>query len=167
MTGGDIASIFQGAIVTITLSLIGILIGLPIGLGLALLRWANVPVVARIVAVYVSMLRATPLVTLLLLLFFALPNIGIPINPISAAITALVRAYRMTSSASDALTDEQAGELRMLHRLRKAFRGRYDGQAPRRRLRSSRKPLYPWEVFSAPLPSSPVPATPTIPDPLP
>jgi His/Glu/Gln/Arg/opine family amino acid ABC transporter permease subunit len=90
MSGGDIASIFQGAAVTITLSLIGILIGLPIGLGLALLRWANVPVIAPIVAVYVSMLRATPLVTLLLLLFFALPNIGVPINPISAAITALV-----------------------------------------------------------------------------
>ena len=90
MSVGDIASIFQGAAVTIILSLIGILIGLPIGLGLALLRWADVPIIARIVAVYVSMLRATPLVTLLLLLFFALPNIGIPINPISAAITALV-----------------------------------------------------------------------------
>jgi His/Glu/Gln/Arg/opine family amino acid ABC transporter permease subunit len=90
MSGGDIASIFQGAVVTITLSLIGILIGLPIGLGLALLRWANVPVIAPIVTVYVSILRATPLVTLLLLLFFALPNIGVPINPISAAILALV-----------------------------------------------------------------------------
>jgi His/Glu/Gln/Arg/opine family amino acid ABC transporter permease subunit len=90
MTGGDIAAIFQGAIVTVTLSLIGILIGLPIGLGLALLRWANVPFFAGIVALYVSVLRATPLVTLLLLLFFALPNIGVPINPISAAILALV-----------------------------------------------------------------------------
>src|SRR6202043_2199058 len=90
MNGGDIAAIFQGAIVTVTLSLIGILIGLPIGLGLALIRWANVPVVAGIVTLYVSMLRATPLVTLLLLLFFALPNIGVPINPISAAILALV-----------------------------------------------------------------------------
>jgi His/Glu/Gln/Arg/opine family amino acid ABC transporter permease subunit len=90
MSVGDIASIFQGAAVTIILSLIGILIGLPIGLGLALLRWADVPIIARIVAVYVSMLRATPLVTLLLLLFFALPNIGVPINPISAAILALV-----------------------------------------------------------------------------
>jgi His/Glu/Gln/Arg/opine family amino acid ABC transporter permease subunit len=90
MNGGDIAAIFQGAIVTVTLSLIGILIGLPIGLGLALLRWANVPVVAGIVTLYVSVLRATPLVTLLLLLFFALPNVGVPINPISAAILALV-----------------------------------------------------------------------------
>ena len=90
MSGADIASIFQGAVVTIILSLVGILIGLPIGLGLALIRWANVPVIARIVAVYVSISRATPLVTLLLLLFFALPNIGVPLNPISAAILALV-----------------------------------------------------------------------------
>jgi His/Glu/Gln/Arg/opine family amino acid ABC transporter permease subunit len=90
MSGGDIAAIFGGALVTVSLSLIGILIGLPIGLGLALLRWANVPIVARIVTLYVSVLRATPLVTLLLLLFFALPNIGIPIDPISAAILALV-----------------------------------------------------------------------------
>jgi His/Glu/Gln/Arg/opine family amino acid ABC transporter permease subunit len=90
MTAGDIASIFQGAIVTVTLSVVGILIGLPIGLGLALIRWANVPIASRMVALYVSVSRATPLVTLLLLLFFALPNIGVPINPISAAILALV-----------------------------------------------------------------------------
>jgi His/Glu/Gln/Arg/opine family amino acid ABC transporter permease subunit len=90
MSGGDVLAILQGAVVTVTLSLIGILIGLPIGLALAVLRWANVPVIARIVTVYVSILRATPLVTLLLLLFFALPNIGIAIGPISAAILALV-----------------------------------------------------------------------------
>ena len=90
MSGGDVLAIFQGAVVTVTLSLIGILIGLPIGLALAVLRWADVPVLAWIVTVYVSILRATPLVTLLLLLFFALPNIGIAIGPVSAAILALV-----------------------------------------------------------------------------
>src|SRR5580658_8828470 len=90
MSAGDVLAILRGAVVTVTLSLTGILIGLPIGLGLAVLRWADVPILARIVAVYVSMLRATPLVTLLLLLFFALPNIGIEIDPISAAILALV-----------------------------------------------------------------------------
>jgi len=90
MSASDVLAILQGAVVTVTLSLAGILIGLPIGLALAVLRWADVPVVARMVAVYVSILRATPLVTLLLLLFFALPNIGIAIGPISAAILALV-----------------------------------------------------------------------------
>ena len=90
MSWGDLLAILQGAVVTVTLSLIGILIGLPIGLALAVLRWADVPVIARVVAVYVSILRATPLVTLLLLLFFALPNIGIAIGPVSAGILALV-----------------------------------------------------------------------------
>lgn len=90
MTAGDIAAFAQGAVVTVTLSFVGILIGLPIGLSLALIRWANVPVAAWVVALYVSVLRATPLVTLLLLLFFALPNIGVPIDPYSAAILALV-----------------------------------------------------------------------------
>ena len=90
MSGADLLAMLQGAVVTVTLSLAGILIGSPIGLALAVLRWADVPIVARLVAVYVSILRATPLVTLLLLLFFALPNIGIAIDPISAAILALV-----------------------------------------------------------------------------
>ena len=90
MSAGDIAAFAQGAVVTVTLSFAGILIGLPIGLSLALIRWANVPLAAWVVALYVSVLRATPLVTLLLLLFFALPNISVPINPISAAILALV-----------------------------------------------------------------------------
>jgi len=90
MSAADFLTILQGAVVTVTLSLAGILIGSPIGLALAVLRWADVPVAARVVAVYVSILRATPLVTLLLLLFFALPNIGIAIDPISAAILALV-----------------------------------------------------------------------------
>jgi His/Glu/Gln/Arg/opine family amino acid ABC transporter permease subunit len=90
MSTADILAILAGAVVTVTLSLTGIVIGLPIGLALALLRWADVPLAARVVAVYVSLLRATPLVTLLLLLFFALPNVGIAIGPISAAILALV-----------------------------------------------------------------------------
>src|SRR6201989_2937663 len=90
MSGSDIVAIRQGALVTVTLSFVGILLGLPIGLGLAIVRWADTPVLARLVALYVSILRATPLVTLLLLLFFALPNVGVPIGSISAAILALV-----------------------------------------------------------------------------
>src|ERR1700689_1102937 len=90
MSWGDLLAILQGAVVTVLLSLAGILIGSPIGLALAVVRWADVPIAARVVAVYVSILRATPLVTLLLLLFFALPNIGIAVDPISAAILGLV-----------------------------------------------------------------------------
>ena len=90
MSAADILTILQGAVTTATLSFLGILLGLPLGLLLADTRWAAIPVVAQVVTIYVSILRATPLVTLLLLLFFALPNVGIPIGAVSAAVTALV-----------------------------------------------------------------------------
>jgi His/Glu/Gln/Arg/opine family amino acid ABC transporter permease subunit len=89
MSAADIFAILQGAVTTASLSCVAIFLGLPLGLLLALMRWANIPILAPTVAVYVSILRATPLVTLLLLLFFALPNIGVPIGAISAAIVAL------------------------------------------------------------------------------
>ncbi|MEY8875586.1 MAG: amino acid ABC transporter permease [Leptothrix sp. (in: b-proteobacteria)] len=89
MSTADLLAIGQGAWTTLWLSAAGIALGCPIGLGLALLRWARVPVVARAVAVYVSLLRATPLVTLVLLLFFALPNLGIGVGPIAAGVLAL------------------------------------------------------------------------------
>ena len=89
MSAADILAVLQGAVTTVWLSCVGILLGLPLGLLLAVTRWARVPVVAPLVMVYVSILRATPLVTLLLLLFFALPNVGVPIGAVSAAIVAL------------------------------------------------------------------------------
>jgi len=85
----DYISLLQGAAVTISLSLTGIVLGVPLGLALALVRWARVPVLARAVAFYVSVLRATPMVTFALLVFFAMPNIGVPIDPVPAAILAL------------------------------------------------------------------------------
>ena len=90
MSAADIVAILQGAVTTASLSCIAIVLGLPLGLLLALTRWARVPGLAQAVMVYVSILRATPLVTLLLLMYFALPNIGVPIGAVSAAILALV-----------------------------------------------------------------------------
>jgi His/Glu/Gln/Arg/opine family amino acid ABC transporter permease subunit len=89
MSAADVLAIFSGALTTLLLSAAGIALGCPIGLGLALVRWARVPAVAPVVATYVSLLRATPLVTLVLLLFFALPNVGIAVGPITAGVVAL------------------------------------------------------------------------------
>ena len=89
MSSADVLSMFSGALTTLLLSAAGIALGCPIGLGLALLRWGRVPAVAPLVATYVSLLRATPLVTLVLLLFFALPNVGIAVGPITAGVVAL------------------------------------------------------------------------------
>jgi His/Glu/Gln/Arg/opine family amino acid ABC transporter permease subunit len=85
----DFLAILQGAVVTVALSLSGIALGVPLGLTLALVRWARVPVASPIVATYVSVMRATPTVTLALLIFFALPNAGIEMDPVPTAILTL------------------------------------------------------------------------------
>ncbi len=89
MTAYDYYSLGQGAVVTVCLSLASIAIGLPLGLLLALIRWRGVPVLGRVVAVLVSLLRASPAVTLGLLIFFALPVAGIEIGTIPAAVMTL------------------------------------------------------------------------------
>ena len=89
MSTADMLTILSATTTTLLLSVAGILLGLPIGLGLALIRWARVPLANQFVRACVSLLRATPLVTLVLLLFFALPNAGITVGPIAAAVVAL------------------------------------------------------------------------------
>jgi His/Glu/Gln/Arg/opine family amino acid ABC transporter permease subunit len=89
MTTYDYWSITQGALATISLSLVSIVLGVPLGLGLALIRWAKVPVLDRVVYSYVSIVRSCPTVTLTLLVFFALPQLGLSLDPVPAAIVAL------------------------------------------------------------------------------
>jgi len=90
MSTADVLTIFSGALTTLLLSIAGIALGLPLGLGLALMRWARMPLLNQMVAVYVSLLRATPLITLVLLIFFALPTAGISVGPVQAGLIALV-----------------------------------------------------------------------------
>ncbi len=81
--------LLQGALVTAAVSLGAIALGLPLGLALALLRWRRVPVISQFVAAYVSLIRATPAVTLALLIFFALPTLGLVLSPVTAAVVTL------------------------------------------------------------------------------
>lgn len=89
MTISDFLTLLQGAAVTTGLCVTGILLGVPLGLALALIRRSRVPLISQAVAIYVSIARATPLVTLGLLIFFALPNLGIDVDPVPAAILTL------------------------------------------------------------------------------
>lgn len=89
MDWGNWVSLFRAAATTVAVSVSAIAIGLPVGLGLAIVRWRRVPVLAQVVAVLVSLLRAAPAVTLGLLVFFALPGIGLSMDPVPAAIVTL------------------------------------------------------------------------------
>lgn len=89
MNAANWFALLQGAVFTVGLSLTAVAIGVPAGLGLALLRWGRIPVLSPVTAVLVSILRAAPAVTLALLIFFARPSIGISLDPLPAAIATL------------------------------------------------------------------------------
>jgi His/Glu/Gln/Arg/opine family amino acid ABC transporter permease subunit len=89
MGAGDYVALAAGAINTIAISVLAIAIGTPLGLGLALIRWGKVPWLDGLIAAFVSLLRATPAVTLILLVYFALPTIGIEIPRFAAGVATL------------------------------------------------------------------------------
>ncbi|PWW05948.1 amino acid ABC transporter permease [Mangrovibacter plantisponsor] len=81
--------LFEGAWATLWISGIAILFGVSIGLVIAFIRMMKIPVVDTILVLYISLARATPLVTLVLFLFLSLPVVGINLDKSIAAIVAL------------------------------------------------------------------------------
>ncbi|ABM02275.1 amino acid ABC transporter membrane protein 1, PAAT family [Psychromonas ingrahamii 37] len=92
-------TLIGGAGVTVSLSLAAILLSLPLGLLFGVFRWQKIAVLNGLLAVYVTLIRSTPFVTLALFVFFGLPEIGIDMNPIPAAI--LVLTLNLTAFSSE------------------------------------------------------------------
>ena len=86
---GMIANLLGGAVTTLWISSVGIAVGAPLGLVLALTRVWRVPVLSQAVAVFVSIIRATPVITLALFVFFGIPAMGLTLSPTIAALITL------------------------------------------------------------------------------
>lgn len=82
--------LLHGALITATISLAAMALGVPLGLALAIVRWQRVPLLWPLVAAYVSVIRATPAITLALLIFFGSPSIGIVLDATTAAVMTLL-----------------------------------------------------------------------------
>ena len=81
--------LLSGALIgTIPLTLISFAIGLVIALGVALLRMSANPVLSWIGRAYVSVIRGTPLLVQLFLIFYGLPSIGVTLDPWPSAVIA-------------------------------------------------------------------------------
>ena len=79
----------SGALVgTIPLAIASFILGLAIAVGIALMRLSRVKIVSAIARVYISIIRGTPLLVQLFVIFFGLPAIGIRIDPWPSAIIA-------------------------------------------------------------------------------
>jgi polar amino acid transport system substrate-binding protein len=79
-----------GLTTTLKLGLVSIILGLIFGLLLAMTR-LYAPTIARVISkVYINVFRSIPLLVLLIVIFYALPFVGISLSPFTAAATALV-----------------------------------------------------------------------------
>ncbi|MGE7185963.1 amino acid ABC transporter permease [Peribacillus sp. NPDC006672] len=77
----------EGAIqYTIPLTLITFVLGLILAVLTALARLSSIRILQIIARVYVSIIRGTPLLVQLFIIFYGLPNLGVTINPFISAI---------------------------------------------------------------------------------
>lgn len=86
---GNFEYLLYGLLVTCAASLVGVAIGIPLGLAIALCRVKRILVLSPILAVYVSFIRSLPLVLLVLWLYFGMPMLGIDLNAFVAGSIAL------------------------------------------------------------------------------
>ena len=73
---------------TIPLALVSFALGLVLALVVALMRLSRVRLVSGIARAYVSVIRGTPLLVQLFVIFFGLPSVGVTISPWPSAIIA-------------------------------------------------------------------------------
>lgn len=79
----------DAAKLTVTIAFWGILFSFLVGVICSILRYYRIPVLQRIVAVYIEFSRNTPLLVQLFFLYFGLPKLGIVLSGESCAIIGL------------------------------------------------------------------------------
>ena|SRR6218665_2469561 len=78
-----------GLLGTIPLALASFALGLVIAIGIALMRISVNPVLSAIARFYISVIRGTPLLVQLFVIFYGMPAVGLTIDPWPSAIIAL------------------------------------------------------------------------------
>ncbi|HEY3545957.1 MAG TPA: amino acid ABC transporter permease [Propionicimonas sp.] len=85
----SIGPLLIGAVAgTIPLTLLSFVIGLVIALLVALARLSKLKVLTWIAGIYISVIRGTPLLVQLYIIFYALPSLGLVIDPFPSAVIA-------------------------------------------------------------------------------
>jgi polar amino acid transport system substrate-binding protein len=83
----------KGALMTLNISLVSMLLAVTLGLGLALMRVYAPKPISWLAILYIEIVRGTPLLIQLFFIFYALPHIGITFTPFVAAVLGLGMNY--------------------------------------------------------------------------
>lgn len=85
----SLPSLLKATLMTILLAAISIIIALVLGFFAAIVRILKVRILNGIATVYVSIIRGTPLLVQIFVIYYGLPQIGISLDPISSGVVAL------------------------------------------------------------------------------
>lgn len=85
----NLSPLLEGAFVTLEVSLLSIALGLLVGTVLTCMRQSSLPGLAGFVLLYVSFIRGTPALIQVLMVYYALPSIGLNLPPFPAGVIAL------------------------------------------------------------------------------
>lgn len=85
--------LLKGALVTVEISCLSMVLAVTLGLMLALLRLYGVAPVRWGAGIYIEVIRGTPLLIQLFLIYYGLPNVGIKLNAFAAAVLGLGLNY--------------------------------------------------------------------------
>ena len=89
-----ITYLLQGAVVTIELWLFTVLLSLPLSVIVALVRYNNVPILGKLFTGYTNLIRGTPLMLQLYIVYFALPlALNITLEAFTAAVVTFVISW--------------------------------------------------------------------------
>lgn len=78
--------LLPGLTVTIPLTALAFTFALAIGIAVALVQFARIPVLTEVARFYIWVIRGTPLLVQLFVVFYGLPHAGVLINPFVAAV---------------------------------------------------------------------------------
>ena len=79
----------DATVTTLKVSLIALLIGLLLGIVICLAKISTIKVLNVLATIYVEVIRNTPILVQIMIIYFALPEVGISFTPFMSAIIAL------------------------------------------------------------------------------
>ena len=77
-----------GLTMTIPLTLVSFTLAMVLAVAVALVQYAKVPVLSQLARFYIWVIRGTPLLVQLFIIFYGLPSVGIMLNAFPAAVIA-------------------------------------------------------------------------------
>ncbi len=81
--------LLQGAVITLEISILSLLLGIAFGLVAALCKLGRNPILRGIASFYIWLIRSTPLLVQLFIIYFGFPQLGIDLGPFLSGVLGL------------------------------------------------------------------------------